>query len=518
MWLKNQSKPVSIAAWDINMYKFTEIDFLNQLLKNAQAASPVEAPAAPVNPELISNVAKKLINRLSAPAGTSDSPLLKDLTSFSNLLNYLGFNKVTDQGQQIVYPFEAAKDANGNPNFQGASGKGAEFGKLPSKEKEGYLPYPAQNPAYYVNKQGLITYLQNKQRQAVQEPNELLAAMIGSRIDDANQELQLNISKDAPIKPDNKNELDPLNDDVDLDRISNPLLLDNPLSSSGNVDVKGKDLKSTETFHAFIQTLKIKKDGKVLDYQFFTDDTYCDVIGFLFARANSKYFRDRAKYNKYYLDLITNLAKEYNCSVGGSKVHPPTDKADSSQDYKPVAWKSGQPLPPEVQKEIVNMRYPLLSDRLDFRWIQEWLNSYVQIEQKLGGYLDPNASKALQIVETLLNQDKSMQSLNDTAIAIYRDRYQWAVQLVPRTQAIHAPLSYLKSLASLMTYLTSVLQNFKHDFWYNMPPEWQADFNTQINDTTNSYAEKAILQIGQWINNLPAAQTKVDKEIGGLNG
>lgn len=477
-----------------------EQDFLRQFLKNAQQA-PVETPQ--VDPQAISNLAKKLINNLSNTGSISASKndlFVKDLQNLDSLIFFLNQNNVQFDGKFIVSKAGNTQEGDKpDPKFY-----------VPYSLSTGLAGTPIQSQVY-IYKDGLIKYLQSLQKQAIEEPNQLLAAMVGRLIDQANQTLQLNMSKEAP-KSNQDSNAQQLNDDVDLDRISNPLLLDNPLSSDGNVDVKAKHLLSPEAFDSFVKTLRIKKDGKDLEYQQFTDSTYCDVLGLLHARAESKHYRTRNAYAKRYLDMVEKLMGEYSCPV--NKTRPNTDKANSTQDYKPVAWHSGQPLPPNVVKEVAEMRYPLLPDRIDFTWIKQWLQSYEQIENQLGNQLSPAFPDALKFVSNLVNFGFDSQDLNDTAEGIYRAIYSKAVQSVPPQQAIHLPLVYLRTMMNMLVNLKAVLNSFKRDFWYGMHPEWQSEFNTQINGTTNSYAERSILQVQQWINSLPSAQTKVDKELG----
>jgi hypothetical protein len=212
------------------------------------------------------------------------------------------------------------------------------------------------------------------------------------------------------------------------------------------------------------------------------------------------------------LDLVTNLAKEYSCPIGQSKVRPPQDKADMTQNYHPVPRKSGESLSGEAQKQLMDMQYPLLPDMIDFRRIKQWLVSYQALSQAVGNQVSPSLGEALEDVDKLLNQGFNSQSLHDNADNIYRAIYGRAVKHMIQAQAIHWPLAYLKMLNELMINIKRSLQDFKHDFWYDMHPEWQSDFNTQINNSTNSYAETATRQIDQWINALPAAQTKVERE------
>lgn len=504
-------------------FKYTDEDFLQEfekvinLLKQGQSVpqpidqnSPYIPPKSQVglegdspyiDPEAITNLAKKLVNRLQQGAGIAKDPknnqsgdlYVGDLQDLNSLILFLKREGIQSDGQPIIAPRGAKVDPKVYAEYTLATG----YGAVPVDEKT------------FINKNGLINYLKELQRQAVNEPNELLAAMVGRLIDNANKQLQLNITPDTK-KEDNKQEQ--FDDNVVLDSISDQLRLSNPLASNGGTNITPKELKTPNAFHNFIRKLKLEIQDKVVSYEDFTDKNFCDIIGFLWQRANSKYYRSKDSASKYYVDLVAKLSESYSCNLQGAG-----DKAQPS-GYQNVSWKPGDQLTPQMQQSLapIAMRYPLLNDRIDFNWINQWTSTYQNVMAKNGLNVEPAAQTVIDTVNVLISAyGLTSQNLNETAVGIYREIRQIAIQKMHKSpqQAIYVPMQYVQQLFQLLSALVRVLQAFKRDIYDSLPEDWKPQFDRQIDDTAGSLAAINIRKVEEWISMMNDAKVSVEKEM-----
>jgi hypothetical protein len=507
-------------------FKYTDDAFLQEfekvinLLKQGQATPPqpidqnspyvapkpngnVDTNSPYTDPEEITNLAKKLVNRLQQGAGISKNPennqsgdlYVRDLQDLNSLIIFLRTEGIQSDGQPIVAPRAAKVDPKVYAEYTLATG----YGATPVDEK------------IFVNKNGLISYLRSLQKQAADEPNELLAAMVGRLIDDANKKLQLNMAADKT----KQEETAKFDDKTPLDHISDTLLLDNPIASNGNIPVIPANLSSPAAFSDFIKKLKLKSGDTITISEDFTDRSYCDIITFLWKRARSKYYGNRTNVDKYYVDLVSKLSEQYSCNIQGASSG---DKAQPS-GYQNVAWRPGQPLTPEMQQAMapIGMRYPLINDRIDFRWINEWVVNYQSIMKKVGGNVEESAQNVIDISNSIMaTYGFTSQNLNDTAVGIYRTIRGIAINKLHKTpqEAIYVPMYYVQQqLFQLLSLLVKVLQAFKRDFYDSMPDEWKAQFDRQIDDTAGSLASVNIRKVEEWISMMNDAKVRVEKEM-----
>jgi hypothetical protein len=178
-----------------------------------------------------------------------------------------------------------------------------------------------------------------------------------------------------------------------------------------------------------------------------------------------------------------------------------------------VAWQAGQPLSPQQTKALAPITnvYPFLPDRIDFRWIDQWLGTYFQVMQNFRG-ANPGllpAQNAKQYVSVILNgYGIPQQRFTDTAVDIYNKLKTIAQQKsMEPNAALEFPRLYLEYVAKLVSFLGDALANFKSI----LPPDWDdPKLDDQISNSASSLSYLASSSVQQWLNNLPAAARQVE--------
>lgn len=190
------------------------------------------------------------------------------------------------------------------------------------------------------------------------------------------------------------------------------------------------------------------------------------------------------------------------------------EQAGQGQTGSPnAAWQPGQPLSPQQTKALAPITnvYPFLPDRIDFRWIDQWLNTYFQVMQNFRG-ANPGllpAQNAKQYVNIILNgYGIPQQRFTDTAVDIYNKLKTIAQQKsMEPNAALEFPRLYLEYVAKLVSFLGDALANFKSI----LPPNWEDEkLDEQISNSASSLAYQAASSVQQWLNNLPAAQRQIE--------
>lgn len=181
----------------------------------------------------------------------------------------------------------------------------------------------------------------------------------------------------------------------------------------------------------------------------------------------------------------------------------------------PAVWRPGQPLTQQQLQPLaaISNVYPFLPDRIDFRWIDEWLNSYFQVAQTFhGANLSlQNARMAKQYSDLILGWSIPQQALTATAAEIYTMAKSIAEErgLEPNA-AMAFPWQYLQATQKLVLFLENTLLNFKSIFGPSLPADWREDLDKQVDNSASSLAAQTKAAISQWLNNLPAAQKQFE--------
>lgn len=474
---------------------------VNALISLVQPEIKKEAQATPApDPEVVKALATKMVSNLekqsSVTAEKSDASLyMRDLQNLGTLISFLKIENMQFDGKMIVVDNYAA---------------------LSDEDKKLYVPYrlaagfeamPATTTVG-IYKDGLIGYLRSLQSHAGQAGGpqaQLLNTMVGKLIDQANTELKLGMSAAEP----SKTEVSTVADNTPLDSVHMALLYDNPLIPSrdkGSISITPKDLKSKSGFDAFARKISLKKGDKVIAYEDFTDANFCDLIHVLMVRAQSYEYRRGAEVDKVYLQLVTDLAGQYQCPVTGV--------GDAAKSTTPTAYKPEEgKLTAEQYKTVrsIGVGMPLLGDRIDLQRIKGWLNKYSQLNP------DPSAAdsinRAVELIDGIMSTYRiSTQPLSQEADAIISDIIAKMPANVTVAEKAGAPQAYLRQLYTVISLVGRILGDFKSKI-YDMIPEQDTQFrrwlDTQIGSGGSSYYNVNIDKINNWIMDLPTAMQAI---------
>jgi hypothetical protein len=332
-------------------------------------------------------------------------------------------------------------------------------------------------------------------------------------------------------------------------------------AETGNAELSTKHLVSLPNLLNFLQTNGISYNGMKLviphatqafssagqspdQYKSLTPEQqklyakYPDVQGdnfqyWVFKDGLLKYMQDLqakasentpgARILRLYLDkLVSQISDELEIDFTSAKSEQAGQAGQTQQKEQAgqgqagaqnVAWQPGQPLSPQQTKALAPITnvYPFLPDRIDFRWIDQWLNTYFQVMQNFRGAnpgLQP-AQTAKQYVEIILNgYGVPVQRFTDTAVDIYNKLKTIAQQKsMEPNAAMEFPRLYLEYVAKLVSFLGDALAAFKS----TLPPNWEDEkLDEQISNSASSLAYLASSSVQQWLNNLPAAQRQVE--------
>ncbi len=300
------------------------------LKKTAQTPSPLSP----------SDVAKKLVNRLSREMSAAPEPLniasetassidlnVNDLQSLGKLLQFMSNNKIRLDGSRIVY-------------------SEAEMGSLPEEERNQLSPVTVNlsrdvtsrkwNTADYHTRLPLlikyVSYLKDKAQSLKKigdAQGKILEVMVGKLIDSINTiKPDSGLSRHPKSQPDKPNEMPP---DTVVDTFGTKVFdINNPYSDKGAIALTSKDLSTKESLNAW---LRQSPEATIMYNQTaskFTDPetNHCNVINVLYKRAynlvrTAASPEESKKYN-FYLNKITQLGTSFTdpsgkaCTVGGA--------------------------------------------------------------------------------------------------------------------------------------------------------------------------------------------------------
>lgn len=453
-------------------------------------APKINKKAQTIDPNAVKNIATKLLSNLDkdfdiSTEKTDTALYMKDLQNLDELIGFLLTEGIQYNGKWIV---------------------AQNYNTLPADDKQLYMPYKyaggvegfAATMQVGIYKDGLIGYLHSIQQKAQSEggaQGQLLNTMVEKLIGEANDKLKLGMG----TKPGEET----ITDTTPLDSVDIPLDYDNPTTTprdAGRIIITPAILKSKSTFDDWAKHLTMRKDNKVVEYSNFTDANYCDVLHILFVRATQYAFRHGEALGQYYLQLVNDLAGQYQCQLS-------TETAPGKSDYKQTGYEEGQQTQltaqqmQAVQPLITNM--PLLGDRIDFPRISRWLKGFASINR------DPNTSvdinNAVQILNNIMGTYLvSSQPLSQEAVNIARHIIQNATGKV--SQPTNAPTAYLTQLANLMSYMGAILGDLKNKIYDSLPDqEWKNLLDTQISSDASSMYEINNDKIQTWLSDLPSA-------------
>lgn len=192
------------------------------------------------------------------------------------------------------------------------------------------------------------------------------------------------------------------------------------------------------------------------------------------------------------------------------------DASSQNQSATNASWHPGQPLNQEQIQSLsaISNVYPFLPDRIDFRWIDQWLDSYLAVVRTFtGANLNlQNATYAKQYVQAIMNGwGITQQSLTSTAAEIYTMMKSIAeTRSMEPNAAQSLPSVYLQYVQKLVLFLESTLLNFKSIYYSSLPPDWKEDLDKQVDNSASSLAAQNKAVVQQWIHNIASAGRQVE--------
>lgn len=478
-------------------YLLENEELVNTLLKIVMPEIKKEAQAA-VDPNIVKTLATKMISNLekqtSITTEASDTQLyMRDMQNLNSLISFLKIENIQYSGKMIVVDNYATLSDEDKKLY------------APFKLEGGYEAMPATQ-MLGIYKDGLIAYLRSLQEHAgtvggIQA--QLLNTMTGKLIDEANNTLKLGMSAATP----SKTEVSTIADNTPLDSVHMALIYENPLipqRDKGSISITPRDLKSKGAFDDFARKISLKKADKVIAYEDFTDSNFCDLLHILYVRAQSYVYRRGEQLDKLYLQLLSDLAGQYQCTLTNETAKPTTE---------PASYKTEGKLTSTQYKALRNLgiKMPLLGDRIDMPRIKTWLEQYAQLNP------DPSAAdsinRAIQTIDNISSAYRiSTQPLAQEASAIISNIITKMPSQATISEKAGAPQAYLRQLYTLIGLVGGILGDFKSKI-YDDIPEQDTQFrdwlNTQISDTASSFYSINIEKIGVWLNDLPNAMQEI---------
>ena len=237
---------------------------------------------------------------------------------------------------------------------------------------------------FWINPTALKQYLVGLQSDPKLKGNVIFQVQLLKLIQDANNQLDLDISEQykEPAAP-------PLADNTPLDDVPNPV----NQAGGSTVPLVFGDLKSLQTFWNWAINHKMtmkKPDGSIVNAG--TDEfDQCGFISAIAARAKSLYGYRRPN-SQQYLERMQAIAQEANCDI--SQVVPqagPQGQGGGLQD-------------PQVLQHLVTL-LPFNSQNVNFREIQKFINTYAPLARRSDiSSQTAQVNESIQAIQSLMRQ------------------------------------------------------------------------------------------------------------------
>jgi hypothetical protein len=333
------------------------LEFEKKFLKKGQTVPDPASP--PPDMAALQNHIKQLQAQLRPPAKDPNAPAVGsqsgndvslDVTHLKNLatlIAWLANNQIVMDGKRVAYaPNENVQD----PSYQLYKLEGVADTRDPKAQNIQYN--------YRVNKDLLVAYVTSVQAHLAQNPNPVLNVQLQNIIQQANDQLDANISSTykEPAKT--------LTPDKVVDNVPQNIQTQET-NEDGNIPLTFGDISSKTAFNAWIQKNNIFVDGK--NWKTLQYDT---MLTALYKRAQDD--KQRAKSDDaeltatVYVAQIPKLAQMFNVTLGVG-----TTPSTSSQEGQSGA--TAQPLP---GLEQLISALPLDTNQLYFGKVRDFINLY----------------------------------------------------------------------------------------------------------------------------------------------
>lgn len=387
---------------------YNDKSLLNELIRLAQAAAP--ASAVPTDDSTkVKSLALKLLSNLDSQVNSThkftsdkDSSMLRmnNLQSVNELLNFLHSDMIKYNG----IPLALRHDKMG-PGQGIASGVGdTTFAGLDKTVQDQYVKYPqpdASDPdnfRYWVNKNGIITYIQDLQKKAKDTDNRLMEAILGKLSQQIKDQIGIDTSQKAVEQQVAAN--------VSLDNILNTVVVQAPYEL-GQISIYPKDLANKAAFWNFLKSnnISLKNGDTVKKTDDFDGTDMCTVAQVLQMRAKRNFDRSDDANAKTYYNLVTALLSTLQCATGAT-----TTQQSSTQQAGYVTQQGA--FTPQGAQAMINAELPLIRGQLVFERIARFAQTFRAIF--------PQSEYANYVLSAL----NSINQYRVPALHLHQDSYQ----------------------------------------------------------------------------------------------
>jgi hypothetical protein len=395
---------------------YQDKQLLDMLIRHGQAAPAPAAPTGGPDPAQEKAAIRGLIDRLeqrlsAGPQGaaeiTSASGQNVDFNSthmknLSQLVNYLGTNKIEINGKPIV--------VDARENVQDPAYVAFQF--------EGDQTFrPSTTLQWKVNRALLSQFLNTLRGQLVKNPNPVMQAQVEAMIRESNDQLDTKIGDKYQ---DPGMTLDPA---YVLDKVPQKMLTKTIIYGEGPIPLTFGDVSGDTNFNAWMQNNKIQVDNS-------QEPDQCGALKFLNARATNKLRNATSVQNKQvatiYQQALAKLAPSFQCDLGGGTQPGAAQK-------QPGAGGTGAGAQQVATLDQLVEILPLQRDVLDFGRIRDFMNQYRAIAAST---TDPNRSQQIntamdQVEQYMQAATRNTASQSQTTFSMdgltANDLVEWAV-------------------------------------------------------------------------------------------
>lgn len=495
------------------------IDLDKKLFKSAQTAPTINYTALnSLKNKLVDNLYNKVAVKAQNPnAAEISTKLDKDidvtgipLENLGALVRFLTINQITVNNNRISY--------NSNEETSVPNKEKYKFFTLGSNA--GLLEQTTRQPqqfGYFIDLDLLKAYLNNLVKNS---KNKIEKVMIGKLINQANEDLDLNVTNIPTVTKNMEQALDVV-----------PYMLDvkNPTQSvsSGKV-ITLNDISSSTAFNAWLQ--KSPEGGYGLNNKSYglndAEFNMCIYIQALYNRTRFLVSRAPSEELKtLYTTYMNNVAtvsrgltdnNGNSCNLAVNYINPSQDSNYKNVGYKENEETSGEDTSDSSLNDLF-AKLPLLDDRIDFARIQDFLNS---VEPAVDNSKDKvksvyntkavnKAQTILQSIEHYFNNNEGVNlrsNVDEFASSIVADLNLTANTKDPNSklkisQYLYTYIDYLKAL---LVSVRDVIDSLKN----HIPPQSLAVYNKVLNDQTGNMSasklSKNVNTLNHWKDSLPA--------------
>jgi len=353
--------------WLVSQLIQAALDSENKLSKKGQAAPAQEQPVATGLKSILNNL-RNQINPGSDSTGaisheTSGADVFShNMDSMGDLVQWLANNGTRVGGKAIVYAGNVARPGEEYGYFKIEPGTEILVRDNPARPDRGN----ASLVGFWINPEALKNYLVSLQEDEKLKTNVMLQVQLLKLIQDANKQLDLDVSEQykAPEKtlPDTQ-VLDTVVKDMDPQQWFNP----------GNVPLTIGDLKDATTFNAWLSknsiSIKVGERRMMINHPEFDR---CAILKILNQRV--KYTSDRAQTAEakqvavVYGQKIKALAVEVQCDLGAQPQQPGQEKPGDQGGGLAAAS-------PQILQKLSSLR-PFNAQYISFPEIKKFVDLY----------------------------------------------------------------------------------------------------------------------------------------------